>query len=66
VGSFQDWRLLTEWVNASEKYEEAEEPHFEEVLNYFPYMQKGAKMEDFQLDLLLPIKEITAKFTSNQ
>lgn len=56
--NFQDWRLLTEWVNASEKYEEADGPCFEEILNYYNLMQKGAKMEDTQLDLLLPIKEI--------
>lgn len=56
--SFQDWNLLTEWVNSSEKYEEAEgRPCFEEVLNYYNLMQAGAKMEDTQLDLLLPIKE---------
>lgn len=54
--SFQDWRLLTEWVQASEKYEEADGPCFEEVLNYYNLMQEGAKMEDTQLDLLLPIK----------
>lgn len=58
--SFQDWRLLIEWVNASEKYEQADgRPCFEEVLNYYNLMQNGAKMEDTQLDLLLPIKEIT-------
>lgn len=57
--SFQDWRLLTEWVNANEKYEEADGPCFEEVLNYFNLMQNGANMEDTQLDLLLPIKQIT-------
>lgn len=56
--SFQDWNLLTEWVNASERYVEAEGlPYFEEVLNYYNLMQAGAKMEDTQLDLLLPIKE---------
>lgn len=57
--SFQDWRLLTEWVNASEKYKQADGPCFEEVLNYYNLMQNGAKMEDTQLDLLLPIQEIT-------
>lgn len=55
--SFGDWRLLSEWVAASERYEETNEPHFEEVLNYAPYMRNGAKMEDCQLDLLLPIRE---------
>lgn len=57
--SFQDWRLLQEWVRTSKKYEEAEGPCFEEVLNYYNLMENGAKMEDTQLDLLLPIKEIT-------
>jgi len=60
--NFQDWILLDEWAEASEKFEKAEGmPHFEEVLNYFNLMQNGAKMEDTQLDLLLPIKEITRK-----
>lgn len=52
-----DWRLLTEWAKASEKYEADDgRPCFEEVLNYYNMMQNGAKMEDTQLDLLLPIK----------
>ena len=52
-----DWRLLTEWAKASEKYEADDgRPCFEEVLNYYNLMQNGAKMEDTQLDLLLPIK----------
>ena len=52
-----DWRLLTEWAKASEKYEaDNGRPCFEEVLNYYNLMQNGAKMEDTQLDLLLPIK----------
>lgn len=54
--SFQDWNLLAEWVQTSEKYEEADGPCFEEVLNYYNLMQEGAKMEDTQLDLLLPVK----------
>jgi len=58
--SFQDWGLLADWVKENERYEEAEGmPHFEEVLNYFYFMQNGAKMEDTQLDLLFPIKERT-------
>lgn len=52
-----DWRMLTEWANASEKYESDNgRPCFEEILNYYNLMQNGAKMEDTQLDLLLPIK----------
>ena len=53
----RDWNLLVDWVNASEKYEYADgNPCFEEVLNYYNLMNNGAKMEDTQLDLLLPIK----------
>ncbi|HPJ01323.1 MAG TPA: effector binding domain-containing protein [Candidatus Limiplasma sp.] len=52
-----DWRLLTEWAKANEKYEaDAGRPCLEEILNYKNLMQNGAKMEDTQLDLLLPIK----------
>ncbi len=52
-----DWRMLTEWAKSSEKYEADDgRPCFEEVLNYFNLMQNGAKMEDTQIDLLLPIK----------
>lgn len=57
--SFQDWRLLQDWVRTSDKYEEAEGPCFEETLNYYNLMNNGAKMEDTQLDLLLPIKAVT-------
>ncbi len=65
---FQDWRLLREWVNASDKYENdwdskrwisAETKSgqgFEETLNYYNYVQTG-EMKDLQLDLLFPIKE---------
>ena len=54
----QDWQLLMDWANASEKYEYAEgQPCFEEKLNYYTSMQNGAPhMDDVQLDLLLPIK----------
>lgn len=66
---FQDWRLLKEWVNASDKYDnDWDSPRwtspetvagqgFEETLNFYNFVQKGAKMEDLQLDLLFPIKE---------
>lgn len=57
--NFQDWRLLQEWVSESERYEEAGGPCFEEILNYYNLMNNGAKMEDTQIDLLLPIKEVT-------
>jgi DNA-binding transcriptional MerR regulator len=70
---FQDWRLLKEWVDASDKYDnDWDSPRwispetvagqgFEETLNFYNYVQKGAKMEDLQLDLLYPIKEKTSK-----
>ena len=55
--NFQDWRLLQDWVKSSDRYEEAEGQYFEEVLNYCVMMKNGAKMEDTQLDLLLPVKD---------
>lgn len=66
---FQDWRLLKEWVNASDKYDnDWDSPRwispetiagqgFEETLNFYNFIQNGSKMEDLQLDLLFPIKE---------
>ena len=66
---FQDWRLLREWVNASDKYDDDLDSQrwtsletvagqgFEETLNFYNFIQKGSKMEDLQLDLLFPIKE---------
>lgn len=66
---FQDWSLLKEWVNASDKYDnDWDSPRwtspetvtgqgFEETLNFYNFVQKGGKMEDLQLDLLFPIKE---------
>jgi DNA-binding transcriptional MerR regulator len=66
---FQDWRLLKEWVNASDKYdndwgsprwispETVAGQGFEETLNFYNFIQKGSKMVDLQLDLLFPIKE---------
>ncbi|MNW52865.1 hypothetical protein D3C74_304040 [compost metagenome] len=66
---FQDWRLLREWVNASDKYDnDLDSPRwispetvagqgFEETLNFYNFIHKGSKMEDLQLDLLFPIKE---------
>lgn len=66
---FQDWRLLKDWVETSEKYnndwnskrwtsmETVSGQGFEETLNFYNYVQNGAKMEDLQLDLLFPIIE---------
>lgn len=51
----RDWQLLLDWVDANEKYEYAGGACFEEVLNYYNMMLNGAKMEDTQFDLLLPI-----------
>lgn len=65
---FQDWRLLKEWVDASDKYdndwnsprwtspETSAGQGFEETLNFYNYTQNG-EMKDLQLDLLFPIKE---------
>jgi len=53
----QDWHMLQEWAKSSDKYKEDEErPCFEEILNYYNSMQGGARMEDTQIDLLLPVK----------
>lgn len=66
---FQDWRLLKEWVDSSDKYDNAwGEPRwtpdetgsgqgFEEQLNYWGNANRGFRMEDMQLDLLFPIRE---------
>lgn len=65
---FEDWRLLREWVNASNKYEnDWDSPRwtspetvagqgFEETLNFYHFVQNG-QMKDLQLDLLFPVKE---------
>lgn len=65
---FDDWRLLGEWVNSSEKYDTDRGAHrwrtpetvagqgFEETLNFYNYVQNG-EMKDLQLDLLFPIRE---------
>lgn len=65
---FEDWRLLKEWVNASDEYdndwgsprwtslETSAGQGFEETLNFYNYTQNG-EMKDLQLDLLFPIKE---------
>jgi DNA-binding transcriptional MerR regulator/DNA gyrase inhibitor GyrI len=59
---FQDWGLLGEWINTSEKYESDVNPELqrrgmEETLNFYNFIQNGGKMEDLQLDLLGAIKE---------
>ena len=63
----RDWGLLKAWAAANDKYDEdARRPCFEEVLNYYNLMQGGAKMEDTQIDLLLPIKEKDGGITMNK
>lgn len=66
---FQDWCLLKDWVDASERYESAwGEPRWtpdetgpgqglEEQLNYLVNSNHGFKKEDMQLDLLFPVRE---------
>ncbi|TLG75427.1 effector binding domain-containing protein [Culicoidibacter larvae] len=67
---FQDWRRLSEWVEASDKYDndwgaprwESAETVFgqglEETLNFYNFIEKhNAEMNYLQLDLLFPIKE---------
>ena len=66
---FNDWRLLREWVEANDKYDNdwgaprwwSEETvfgqGFEETLNYHGFVQRDGDMKYMQLDLLFPIKE---------
>lgn len=66
---FEDWRLLREWVEASDKYDnDWNSPRwvsketlagqgFEETLNFYNFIRNGSQMKDLQLDLLFPIKE---------
>ena len=66
---FQDWRLLKEWVNASDTYDnDWDSPRwtsletlagqgFEETLNFYHFIKNGRNMNNLQLDLLFPIKE---------
>lgn len=65
---FDDWRLLIEWVEASDKYENdwgssrwtspetVAGQGLEETLNFYHYVQNG-QMKDLQLDLLFPVRE---------
>jgi len=66
---FEDWSLLKEWVDSSDKYENdwgssrwtsmetKAGQGLEETLNFYNFVKKGGRMEDLQLDLLFPIKE---------
>ena len=67
--NFGDWRLLGDWVNASDKYEndwgsprwQSEETvfgqGFEETLNFPGFVKSDGNMEIMQLDLLFPIRK---------
>ena len=65
-GNFNEWSALFEWVKGSDKYEFAgdmkDQEHMcglmEEHLNYIGHVDlPNTEPEDFQLDLLMPIKE---------
>ncbi len=66
MGNFNEWALLFDWVNKSEKYEFAgdmqDQEHMcgllDEHLNYVSHISSGnTEPEDLQLDLLMPIRE---------
>ncbi|WP_373261666.1 MerR family transcriptional regulator [Hungatella hathewayi] len=65
-GSFIEWDLLLNWVNSNEKYEfagdMADQEHMcgllEEHLNYISHVElANTEPEEFQLDLLVPVRE---------
>lgn len=65
-GNFEEWGLLSEWVNNNEKYESnsADKGYecmfglLEEHLNYVNHINSiGKEPDNLQLDLLYPIKE---------
>lgn len=63
-GNFEEWELLFEWVQNSNKYEkncQTNENHcLEEHLNYINHVNLlNTEPEGMQLDLLYPIKERT-------
>lgn len=67
IGAFEEWGWLNEWVRTSDKYDynlindggECMYGLLEEHLNYRNNVSKfiGGVWENFQLDLLIPIKE---------
>lgn len=67
IGAFEEWGWLYEWVRTSDKYDynlindggECMHGLLEEHLNYRNNVSKfiGGVWENFQLDLLIPIKE---------
>ena len=69
MGNFNEWEWLFDWVNSSEKYEFAgdmkDQEHMcgllDEHLNYVSHVKSGnTEPEEMQLDLLIPIREISA------
>ena len=60
--AFEDLCYLVEWINASERYEFADErPSFVEMLNFYNFIlnyEDPKRYADIQSDLLLPIKKI--------
>lgn len=67
MGSFNEWALLFDWANKSEKYEFAgdmqDQEHMcgllDEHLNYVSHIISGnSEPEDMQLDLLMPVREV--------
>ncbi len=66
MGNFNEWEWLFDWVNRNDKYDFAgdlcDQEHMcgllEEHLNYMSHVNlNNTEPEDFQLDLLMPIKE---------
>ena len=67
--NFDDWRLLGEWVKASDKYDNdwgaprwrSAETVFgqglEETLNFHGLVRNDGSMENMQLDLLFPVRK---------
>ena len=61
----EDMLYFAEWINASEKYEFAddERPSFEETLNFYNFISNYAdnakRWDGYQTDWLFPIKRIT-------
>lgn len=65
MGNFEEWKLITEWVESSNEYiYEKREPFgmngsLEEHLNTYMYYTEEKELAQFrQLDLLIPIKKI--------
>lgn len=65
-GNFDHWQALLDWVNKSEKYEFAgdmkDQEHMcgllDEHLNYVNHVELiHTEPEDFQIDLLIPVRE---------